>query len=103
MPGRDGGQAQSHIGQGNGTGGPAPYHHICHGLRPADVDRDRRREQPSRHGRRDAAEELERAEIVTPGAIRPDVVTMHSKIEYLDNVMGEIRRITLVYPGEEHP
>ncbi len=49
------------------------------------------------------AEELERAEIVTPGAIRPDVVTMHSAIEYQDNVTGEVCRITLVYPGEERP
>jgi regulator of nucleoside diphosphate kinase len=49
------------------------------------------------------AEELERAEIATPGAIRPDVVTMHSEVEYQDNVTGEVRRITLVYPGEERP
>jgi regulator of nucleoside diphosphate kinase len=47
------------------------------------------------------AEELERAEIVTPNAIRPDVVTMHSAVEYQDNVTGEVRRVTLVYPGEQ--
>jgi regulator of nucleoside diphosphate kinase len=49
------------------------------------------------------AEELGRAEIVPPGAIRPDVVTMHSAVEYQDNVTGEVRRITLVYPDEERP
>jgi regulator of nucleoside diphosphate kinase len=47
------------------------------------------------------ADELERAKIVTPDAIRPDVVTMHSEVEYQDEGTGEIRRITLVYPGQE--
>jgi regulator of nucleoside diphosphate kinase len=49
------------------------------------------------------AEELERAKIVTPGALRPDVVTMHSAVEYQDNVTGEVCRVTLVYPGEQDP
>ena len=49
------------------------------------------------------ADELRRAKIVTPGAIPPDVVTMHSKVEYQDDVTGEVRRITLVYPGEGNP
>jgi regulator of nucleoside diphosphate kinase len=40
---------------------------------------------------------------VTPDAIRPDVVTMHSNVEDQDNVTGQIRRITLVNPGEEDP
>jgi regulator of nucleoside diphosphate kinase len=47
------------------------------------------------------ADELDRAMIAAPGAIRPDVVTMHSEVEYQDDVTGEIRRIILVYPGEE--
>lgn len=47
-------------------------------------------------------EELGRAEIVAPDAIRPDVVTMHSEVEYHDSVTSEIRRITLVYPGQEN-
>ena len=46
-------------------------------------------------------DELGRAEIVAPEAIRPDVVTMHSEVEYQDDVTGQIRRITLVYPDEE--
>ena len=47
------------------------------------------------------ADELDRAMIAVPGAIRPDIVTMHSEVEYQDDVTGQIRRITLVYPGEE--
>jgi regulator of nucleoside diphosphate kinase len=47
------------------------------------------------------ADELDRAMIVAPGAIRPDVVTMHSEVEYQDDVTDQIRSITLVYPGEE--
>ena len=49
------------------------------------------------------ADELERAKIVTPDTIRPDVVTMHSEVEYQDEVTGEIRRVTLVYPGQDDP
>ncbi len=47
------------------------------------------------------ADELDRAMVAAPGAIRPDIVTMHSQVEYQDDVTGEVRRITLVYPGEE--
>ena len=47
------------------------------------------------------ADELDRAMVAAPGAIRPDVVTMHSQVEYQDDVTGEVRRVTLVYPGEE--
>lgn len=47
------------------------------------------------------ADELDRAMVAAPGAIRPDIVTMHSQVEYQDDVTGDVRRITLVYPGEE--
>jgi regulator of nucleoside diphosphate kinase len=47
------------------------------------------------------ADELDRAMIAAPGAIRPDIVTMHSEVEYRDDVTGQNRRVTLVYPGEE--
>jgi regulator of nucleoside diphosphate kinase len=47
------------------------------------------------------ADELERAEVAAPDAIRPDVVTMHSEVEYQDDVTGQISRATLVYPDEE--
>jgi regulator of nucleoside diphosphate kinase len=47
------------------------------------------------------ADELDRAMVAAPGGIRPDIVTMHSDVEYRDEVTGDLRRATLVYPGEE--
>ena len=47
------------------------------------------------------ADELDRAMIASPGTIRPDIVTMHSEVEYQDEVTGDVRRTTVVYPGEE--
>lgn len=46
------------------------------------------------------SEELDRAELVEPAAIPPDVVTMHSRVRFVDDA-GEVRTVTLVYPGEE--
>ncbi|MCG7394582.1 nucleoside diphosphate kinase regulator [Microvirga sp. ACRRW] len=47
------------------------------------------------------ADELDRATVAAPGTIRPDIVTMHSEVEYRDEVTGDVRHATLVYPGEE--
>lgn len=47
------------------------------------------------------ADELARAEIVSPHEMRPNVVTMNSSLTFRDDVTHEIRRVTLVYPGEE--
>jgi regulator of nucleoside diphosphate kinase len=47
------------------------------------------------------SQELERAELVDPTAIRRDVVTMHSRVKFIDEDRGEVRTVTLVYPGEE--
>jgi regulator of nucleoside diphosphate kinase len=47
------------------------------------------------------AEELDRAELVEPAAVPPDVVTMHSCATIVDHDTDEVRRVTLVYPGEE--
>jgi regulator of nucleoside diphosphate kinase len=47
------------------------------------------------------AEELDRAELVQPPAIPHDIVTMHSCAKFVDHDTGEVRNITLVYPGEE--
>jgi regulator of nucleoside diphosphate kinase len=47
------------------------------------------------------AEELDRAELVEPAAIPRDVVTMHSCVQFIDDDTGEVRMVTLVYPGEE--
>lgn len=46
-------------------------------------------------------EELERAELVAPRELEPDVVTMDSCARIVDHDTGEIRTVTLVYPGEE--
>ncbi len=47
------------------------------------------------------AEELDRAELVEPAAVPRDVVTMHSCVKFIDDDTGEVRTVTLVYPGEE--
>jgi regulator of nucleoside diphosphate kinase len=46
-------------------------------------------------------DELDRAEIIEPAAIPRDVVTMHSCVRFIDHDTGEVRTVTLVYPGEE--
>jgi regulator of nucleoside diphosphate kinase len=61
------------------------------------------------HSRRDLeaagllADELMRATVVAAQAIPPSVATMHSRVEFRDEVTGAVRRVTLVYPGEEDP
>jgi len=47
------------------------------------------------------AYELERAEVVEPCDLPPDVITMNSRAEYRDEENGECRAVTLVYPGSE--
>jgi regulator of nucleoside diphosphate kinase len=46
---------------------------------------------------------LNRAKVVAPGKIGRGVVTMNSRIKFLDDQTGERRVVTLVYPGEEDP
>ena len=46
------------------------------------------------------AAELDRADLVEPDEIQGDVVTMHSRVTFVDDA-GERRTVTLVYPGEE--
>jgi regulator of nucleoside diphosphate kinase len=46
------------------------------------------------------AGELERAEIVAPDAVPPDVITMNSRAELLDLDTGERMEFTLVFPRE---
>jgi regulator of nucleoside diphosphate kinase len=61
------------------------------------------------HSRRDLdaagllADELVRATVVAAQAVPASVATMHSQVEFRDDVTGSIRRLTLVYPGEENP
>ena len=44
--------------------------------------------------------ELMRATVIVAQAIPPSVATMHSRLEFCDDVTGEIRRAVLVYPDE---
>ncbi|KAF1687813.1 nucleoside diphosphate kinase regulator [Pseudoxanthomonas taiwanensis] len=45
-------------------------------------------------------DELNRAEVVPPEQVPPDVVTMHSQVECEDVASGEEHVLTLVYPNE---
>jgi len=45
-------------------------------------------------------DEIERASIYAAGSIPSDVVTMHSRVEFLDEASGARRIVELVYPGE---
>ena len=47
------------------------------------------------------ADELIRATVLTPRAIPPSVATMHSRLEFRDDVTGDVRCATLVYPDED--
>lgn len=44
--------------------------------------------------------ELERATVVPSHAVPRDVVTMHSRVRYLDEASGERREVQVVYPDE---
>ena len=44
--------------------------------------------------------EIERARIHTAEDIPPDVVTMHSTVEFVDQATGTRRTVELVYPAE---
>jgi regulator of nucleoside diphosphate kinase len=46
------------------------------------------------------AREVERANLVSPSQLLPGVVAMGSEVEFRDDVTGQIRRVTLVYPHE---
>lgn len=45
-------------------------------------------------------EEIERAEVVDPTALPPDVVSMNSTVRLLDVVKNQEFALTLVYPGQ---
>ena len=57
----------------------------------------------SERGRAEVAalqHELERATVVAPGDVPPDVITMNSRADLLDLHTGERMEFTLVYPAE---
>ncbi len=45
-------------------------------------------------------DEISRAHLHAAGRIPPDVVTMHSTVEFLDETSGTDRKIELVYPRD---
>lgn len=45
-------------------------------------------------------EEISRATLHKPGAIRPDVVTMNTTVEFTDESTGAGRTVQLVFPGD---
>jgi regulator of nucleoside diphosphate kinase len=45
--------------------------------------------------------ELSRARIVETEDVGQGIVTMHSRVTFRDDSTGEIRTVSLVYPGEE--
>jgi regulator of nucleoside diphosphate kinase len=48
------------------------------------------------------ADELERAHIVEANDVEPTVVTMHARVVFRDESTGDVRAVSLVYPGEEN-
>lgn len=69
-----------------------------------DVARLRRVLVEPRHRDSDCAEaladELERAEVVEPARLPPDVVSMHSTVRLREKNSGRTFELTLVYPAE---
>ena len=51
-------------------------------------------------GKADLQAELDRADVVAPEEIPPNVVTMNSTVTCVDELSGETHRITLVYPHD---
>jgi regulator of nucleoside diphosphate kinase len=72
-----------------------------------DYDRLERIVHAGRHTRRPPpsapvlSAELERAHVVPADEVGSTVVAMHSTLTFRDDASGEIRRVTLVYPGEQ--
>ena len=46
--------------------------------------------------------ELDRAEVVEPDAIPPDVITMNSTARFVEEASGREFELTLVYPDDSH-
>lgn len=48
-------------------------------------------------------EELDRAEVIEPAEMPPDVVTMNSRVRFADEETGEETEISLVFPRHADP
>jgi regulator of nucleoside diphosphate kinase len=51
----------------------------------------------------DLKREIDRARVVEPARVSPDVVTMHSKVRLVDRTSRRQEVYTLVYPEEANP
>jgi regulator of nucleoside diphosphate kinase len=65
-----------------------------------DFDRLRALSQASTAAAAFLAREIERARLIEPEAAGDRLVTMNSRVRYRDDVTGQERVVTLVYPGD---
>ena len=65
-----------------------------------DFDRRRRLSESSAHAAQFLAREIERARLIEPEAAGSELVTMGSRVRYRDDVTGQERTVTLVYPAD---
>ena len=66
----------------------------------SDFDRLRVLSQASSHAAEFLAREINRADLIEPETAINGLVTMNSRVRYRDDVTGQERTVTLVYPGE---
>jgi regulator of nucleoside diphosphate kinase len=64
------------------------------------IERTRERNGVDLQYLKELEEELDRAEVVDPGKIPPDVITLNSKVRLKDLVSGEEQTYSLVLPAE---
>lgn len=65
-----------------------------------DFDRLRALAQVHSDAARFLAREIERARLIEPEDAGERLVTMNARVRYRDDVTGQERTVTLVYPGE---
>jgi regulator of nucleoside diphosphate kinase len=65
-----------------------------------DFDRLRGLAQAHTDAARFLAREIERARLIEPEDAGERLVTMNARVRYRDDVTGQERTVTLVYPGE---
>jgi len=63
-----------------------------------DFDHLRLLSETSTHAAQFLAREIERARLIEPEAASTELVTMGSRVRYRDDVTGQERTVTLVYP-----
>jgi regulator of nucleoside diphosphate kinase len=66
----------------------------------ADFDNLRLLSETSAQAAQFLAMEIERARLIEPEAAGSELVTMDARVRFRDDVTGQERTVTLVYPGE---